>query len=112
MGKFGFTTLVEVKDGKKKPSDRKLTPDEEEFHREWLGSIAVIESIDDVLEFDGKVIHEGSGFTVGAIKGQRAGKPVCQAEITYRMLPYPNPEFRKAIRDWAHRLQYPFKEPV
>jgi hypothetical protein len=28
------------------------------------------------------------------------------------MLPYPNPKFRQAIRDWADRLQYPFKEPV
>src|SRR5579863_167495 len=47
----------------------------------------------DELEFEGKVIHEGSGFTVGEIKGRRAGKGVCDAQITYRMLPYPNPEF-------------------
>ena len=66
----------------------------------------------DSLEFEGKVIHEGSGFTVGEIKGLRDGKVVCNAQITYRMLPYPNPEFRKAIRDWAERLQFPFKEPV
>ena len=66
----------------------------------------------DALEFEGKVIHEGSGYTVGQIKGRRDGKGVCDAQITYRMLPYPNPEFRKAIRDWATRLQYPFKEPV
>jgi hypothetical protein len=37
---------------------------------------------------------------------------VCDAQITYRMLPYPNPAFRQAIRDWAERLQFPFKEPV
>ncbi len=66
----------------------------------------------DALEFDGKVIHEGSGFTVGEIKGLRDGKVVCNAQITYRLLPYPNPEFRKAIRDWAERLQFPFKEPA
>jgi len=66
----------------------------------------------DTLEFEGKVIHEGSGFTVGEIKGLRDGKVVCNAQITYRLLPYPNPEFRKAIRDWAERLQFPFKEPV
>jgi 3-hydroxyacyl-[acyl-carrier-protein] dehydratase len=66
----------------------------------------------DALEFEGKVIHEGSGFTVGEIKGLRDGKVVCNAQITYRMLPYPNPAFRKAIRDWAERLQFPFKEPV
>src|SRR5579863_3163672 len=58
----------------------------------------------DALEFEGKVIHEGSGFTVGEIKGLRDGKVVCNAQITYRMLPYPNPKFRQAIRDWAERL--------
>jgi 3-hydroxyacyl-[acyl-carrier-protein] dehydratase len=66
----------------------------------------------DALEFEGKVIHEGSGFTVGEVKGLRDGKVVCNAQITYRMLPYPNPKFRQAIRDWAERLQFPFKEPV
>jgi 3-hydroxyacyl-[acyl-carrier-protein] dehydratase len=66
----------------------------------------------DALEFDGKVIHEGSGFTVSEVKGLRDGKVVCNAQITYRLLPYPNPKFRQAIRDWAERLQYPFKEPV
>jgi 3-hydroxyacyl-[acyl-carrier-protein] dehydratase len=66
----------------------------------------------DALEFEGKVIHEGSGFTVGDVKGLRDGKVVCNAQITYRLLPYPNPKFRQAIRDWAERLQYPFKEPV
>ena len=56
--------------------------------------------------------HEGSGFTVAEVKGRRQGKAVCDAQITYRMLPYPNPQFRQAIRDWAERLQFPFKEPV
>jgi 3-hydroxyacyl-[acyl-carrier-protein] dehydratase len=66
----------------------------------------------DALEFEGKVIHEGSGFTVGEIKGQRDGKVVCNAQITYRMIQYPNPQFREAIRGWAERLQFPFKELV
>jgi 3-hydroxyacyl-[acyl-carrier-protein] dehydratase len=66
----------------------------------------------DELEFEGHVIHEGSGFTVAEVKGRRQGKGVCDAQITYRMLPYPNPAFRQAIRDWAERLQFPFKEPV
>jgi 3-hydroxyacyl-[acyl-carrier-protein] dehydratase len=66
----------------------------------------------DALEFDGKIIHEGSGFTVSEVKGLRDGKVVCNAQITYRLLPYPNPKFRQAIRDWAERLHYPFKEPV
>src|SRR5579864_2607559 len=39
----------------------------------------------DELEFEGHVIHEGSGFTVGEVKGRRQGKAVCDAQITYRM---------------------------
>lgn len=54
VGKFGHTYLVEIKDGKKPPSKRKLTEDEETFWREWRGSLVLIESVDDVIEFDKK----------------------------------------------------------
>src|SRR5579884_2817707 len=58
----------------------------------------------DELEFEGKVLHEGSGYTVGATKGRRHGKLVCEAGITYRIVPYQNAQFRQAMRDWAERL--------
>src|ERR1700691_1822968 len=32
----------------------------------------------DALEFEGKVVHEGSGFAVGECKGLRDGKIVCE----------------------------------
>ena len=31
------TVLMEVKDGNKPPSERKLTPDQERWHAEWSG---------------------------------------------------------------------------
>jgi len=40
--------LVEIKDGTKSPSRRKLTPDEAEFHAHWRGKIYVVQSVDDV----------------------------------------------------------------
>jgi hypothetical protein len=43
------TILMEVKDGKKPPSARKLTPDQEKFHREWKGEIVVVTSVDEAL---------------------------------------------------------------
>jgi 3-hydroxyacyl-[acyl-carrier-protein] dehydratase len=64
----------------------------------------------DELEFEGKVVHEGSGYTVGETKGRRQGKIVCSVEITYRIVPYANDEFRQALRDWAERLGFPLKE--
>jgi hypothetical protein len=39
--------LVEVKDGKKKPSARKLTEPQEEWHREWRGQVVIIKTVDE-----------------------------------------------------------------
>ncbi len=47
--KAGETSLVEVKDGSKPPSNRCLTPDETDFHAKWPGEIYVIESVDQVM---------------------------------------------------------------
>jgi 3-hydroxyacyl-[acyl-carrier-protein] dehydratase len=65
---------------------------------------------DDALEFEGRVVHEGSGFTVGECKGCRQDKMVCEAQITYRVVPFPNPEFRRAILENAERIGLPVKE--
>lgn len=46
MGRHNL--LVEVKDGAKPPSKRKLTPDEQEFKDNWTGQYCVVESIEDV----------------------------------------------------------------
>lgn len=54
VGKFDHTYLIEIKDGSKPPSRRTLTDDEEAFWREWRGSIVLIESVDDVVEFNRK----------------------------------------------------------
>jgi 3-hydroxyacyl-[acyl-carrier-protein] dehydratase len=66
----------------------------------------------DELEVEGKVVHEGSGFTVGECKGRRQGKTICEAQITYRVMPFPNPEFRKAMIEWAERIDVPVKALV
>jgi 3-hydroxyacyl-[acyl-carrier-protein] dehydratase len=70
----------------------------------------------DELEVEAKIIHEGSGFTVGECKGRRQGKTICEAQITYRVMPFPNPEFRKAMVEWAERIGVPVKtlaeEPI
>ena len=43
--------LVEVKDGDKPPSDRKLTPKQVKFHDEWAGwPVYVVESVGEALE--------------------------------------------------------------
>jgi hypothetical protein len=41
--------LVEIKDGNKIPSKRKLTPDEQKWHDEWRGQKVIVESVEDVV---------------------------------------------------------------
>ena len=43
--------LLEVKDGDKPPSQRKLTPKEAKFAKTWKGQWSVIESVSEVLTF-------------------------------------------------------------
>ena len=48
-GYRGRNVLLEVKDGSKPPSKRKLTPDEQEWHDDWRGSVFVVKDIDDAI---------------------------------------------------------------
>lgn len=50
--------LFEVKDGSKVPSARKLTPDEERWHRLWKGSVVVVESVQDAFRAIGLEVGE------------------------------------------------------
>jgi len=50
VGYKGYTLLLEVKDGDKSPSDRKLTKAEQKFFDEWTGGLlAIVESVEDAL---------------------------------------------------------------
>jgi 3-hydroxyacyl-[acyl-carrier-protein] dehydratase len=66
----------------------------------------------DVLECDGKVVHEGSGYAVAEAKGLRTGAVVCEAQLTYRIIPFPSEQLRQTFRDGAARLGLPLKEPT
>jgi Holliday junction resolvase len=45
----GVNWMIEVKDGKKPPSRRKLTPDQAEFFMAWRGQYAVVESAEQAI---------------------------------------------------------------
>lgn len=47
-----ITIAIEIKDGSKSPSQRKLTSDEEKWHSNWKGQIAIVTSLEDVLKLD------------------------------------------------------------
>lgn len=44
VGYRGRCYLFEIKDGAKYPSARKLTPEEEKWHKDWMGQVAIVES--------------------------------------------------------------------
>jgi len=64
----------------------------------------------DELEFEGRLLHEGSGYAVAECSGMRRGKIVCDARITFRILPFPSPQFRHALFEWAQQINVPVEE--
>lgn len=50
VGHRGTNLLCELKDGKKPPSARRLTDDEEEWHQLWRGQVSIINSVDEAIE--------------------------------------------------------------
>lgn len=49
VGFRGINYLMEVKDGHKPPSARKLTDDQVTWHRDWRGNAHVVKSITEAL---------------------------------------------------------------
>ena len=65
-----------------------------------------------VLAVEAKLEHDGSGYAITNAKISAAGKPICDATITLRVMPFPNDEIRQHMRDQAGRLGVPSKEPA
>lgn len=45
IAKYGINCLIEIKDGERPPSERKLTLYEQPFHDNWQGWIEIVERI-------------------------------------------------------------------
>ena len=56
--------------------------------------------------------HDGSGYAVTNAKITSAGKPICDATITLRVMPFPNGEIRQHMCEQAARLGVPSQEPA
>ncbi len=53
VGYRGQNYLIEIKDGSKPPSQRKLTPDEQEWHALWRGTVHIANKTDEALKIIG-----------------------------------------------------------
>lgn len=49
VARNGVNRIMEVKDGSKPPSQKKLTPDEIEWHSRWKARVHVVENVDQAL---------------------------------------------------------------
>ena len=56
------------------------------------------------LDLEARLVHDGSGFAVTAASVAAEGRRVCDAELTFRTLPFPSDDFAKLMRDNAARL--------
>ncbi|MCA6124535.1 beta-hydroxyacyl-ACP dehydratase [Bradyrhizobium sp. WSM 1704] len=60
-----------------------------------------------LLTIEAKIEHEGSGFAVTSAK-VRVGKELkCNAELTFRHIPFPSPDLRVHMDAMAHKIGFP-----
>jgi 3-hydroxyacyl-[acyl-carrier-protein] dehydratase len=61
------------------------------------------------LAIHASLVHEGSGFAVTKAAIKVEGRQVCDTEITFRLIPFPNLEFRTSMEEFAARIGFPLE---
>ena len=51
----------------------------------------------------------GSGFAITKASIAADGKPICEAEITFRVMPFPEKSMRRAMEETAARIGFPMQ---
>ena len=62
-----------------------------------------------LLTIEARVEHEGSGFAVTKAKGHVGKELKCSAEITFSLMPFPDPTFRVYMDEMATRIGFPMQ---
>jgi 3-hydroxyacyl-[acyl-carrier-protein] dehydratase len=60
-----------------------------------------------MLSLSAKLVHEGSGFAVAKAEIRCDGKLACNAEITFRLVEFPSPDFRANMEKIAASIEFP-----
>ena len=61
------------------------------------------------LSLSAALLHEGSGYAVTKAEIRCEGKLACNAEITFRLVEFPNAEFRTSMEKMAAILEFPMQ---
>ena len=60
-----------------------------------------------VLAVTASLVHDGSGFARTKAEIRHEGKPVSSAELTFRLVEFPNPDFRVSMEKVAKEISFP-----
>ena len=61
------------------------------------------------LSLSANLVHDGSGYAVTKAEGRFEDKIICDATITFRIMPFPNAQFRASMQQVAERLAFPME---
>jgi 3-hydroxyacyl-[acyl-carrier-protein] dehydratase len=61
------------------------------------------------LSLSAKLLHHGSGFAVARSEIHCGGKLICNAELTFRLVEFPNAEFRASMEKLAAVIEFPMR---
>jgi 3-hydroxyacyl-[acyl-carrier-protein] dehydratase len=59
------------------------------------------------LALTGRLVHDGSGYAVTAASVKIDGKATCDAEITFRVVAFPDASFRANMEKVADAIAFP-----
>ena len=59
------------------------------------------------LSVSASIKHEGSGYAMTSAEIRHDGKVVCNAELTFRLVPFPSPDFRVSMEKFAAEIAFP-----
>jgi 3-hydroxyacyl-[acyl-carrier-protein] dehydratase len=61
----------------------------------------------ELLTIDASLVHDGSGFAITEARIRAGGKLKCNATLTFRHTPFPNPDLRGHMETMAKRIGFP-----
>jgi 3-hydroxyacyl-[acyl-carrier-protein] dehydratase len=61
------------------------------------------------LELSAKLVHEGSGFSITDAEVRANDRLVCDATLTFRLMEFPNQDFRASMEAFAARIGFPME---
>ena len=61
----------------------------------------------ELLTVEASLVHDGSGYAITETKIRAGGKLKCNATLTFRHVPFPNPDLRGHMEAMATKIGFP-----